>query len=144
MFQESIRSTQWEIQHQKQHVKHPGLNTDSLQPWLQVLVKVIFSSPTLQQCLPFFFTVDCIFFLLVKYIAYIAPTMDQPLHPSANYCISIVSDGLSGVARGQSATPDSEKFVKNREKRGKSEKRGKIGKKRQKSGRFFQFAPPDR
>ena len=22
MFQESIRSTQWEIQHQKQHVKH--------------------------------------------------------------------------------------------------------------------------
>ena len=52
MFQESIRSTQWEIQHQKQHVKHPGLNTDSLQPWLQVLVKVIFSSPTLQQCLP--------------------------------------------------------------------------------------------
>ena len=30
------------------------LNTDSLQPWLQVLAKVIFSSPTLlQQCLPF-------------------------------------------------------------------------------------------
>ena len=35
---------------------------------------------------------------------------------------------------------------KNREKEGKKnrEKRGKIGKKSQKSGRFFHFAPPDR
>ena len=61
----------------------------------------------------------------------------------------------SGVATrghgGQSATPDSEKqkicqklrkigekIMKNRETR------GKIGKKRQKSGRFFHFAPLDR
>ena len=50
-----------------------------------------------------------------------------------------------GGAWGQSATPDSKKIDKNREKkRGKIrknwEKRGKIGKKRQKSGRFFHFA----
>ena len=46
---------------------------------------------------------------------------------------------------GQSVTPDSEKFAKNREKvRKNREKRGKIGKKRQKSGSFFHFAPPDR
>ena len=51
----------------------------------------------------------------------------------------------SGVATGgqwgQSATPDGEKFAKNREKRGKirtnGEKRGKIGKKRQKSGKVL-------
>ena len=47
----------------------------------------------------------------------------------------------AGGARGQSATPDSEKFAKNREQEGK---KGKIGKKRQKSGRFFHIAPPDR
>ena len=61
---------------------------------------------------------------------------------------------ISGVATGgsrgggQSATLDSEKIAKNREKRkkiGKNwEKRGKIGKNRQKSGRFCYFAPPDR
>ena len=49
-------------------------------------------------------------------------------------------------SRGQSATPDSENVAKNREKEGKNkekwEKRGKIGKKRQISGRFFHFAPP--
>ena len=53
----------------------------------------------------------------------------------------------TGVWRGQSATPDSEKFAQNREKEGgnqeKSEKRGKIGKKTQKSRRFLHFAPPD-
>ena len=49
---------------------------------------------------------------------------------------------------GQSATPDSEKIAKNRKKSGKNQeksgKKGKIGKKRQKSGSFFHFAPPDR
>ena len=51
----------------------------------------------------------------------------------------------TGVARGQIATPDSEKIAKNQEKLGKNpEKRGKIGKKRQKSGSFFHFATPDR
>ena len=45
---------------------------------------------------------------------------------------------------GQSVTPDSDKFAKNQEKIRKSwEKRGRIGKKRQKSGRFFHFVPPD-
>ena len=41
---------------------------------------------------------------------------------------------------------DSEKFGKKRGKwgEGNREKRGKIGKKRQKSGRFFHFAPSDR
>ena len=62
-----------------------------------------------------------------------------------------VSHRLSGVARGghrgQSATPDSEKIAKKREKSGENrknlEKRGIIGKIRQKSGRFVYFAPPD-
>ena len=53
-----------------------------------------------------------------------------------------------GKGGGQSATPDSKKFAKNREKEEKIRKnrgkRGKTGKKRQKSGSFFQFAPPDR
>ena len=50
-----------------------------------------------------------------------------------------------GVKKGQSATPDSENFANNREKEGKNrERRGKIGTKKQKSGRFFHFAPPDR
>ena len=63
----------------------------------------------------------------------------------------MTSSGIAtGGARvgGQSATPDSKKFAKNREKEGenqeKSGKERKIGKKRQKSGRFFHFAPPDR
>ena len=43
---------------------------------------------------------------------------------------------------GQSATPDSEKFAKNREKSGK--KRKDWEEKKQKSGRFFHFAPPNR
>ena len=38
-----------------------------------------------------------------------------------------------GGSRGQSATPDSEKFANNREKEGK--KSGKIGKKEEESGR---------
>ena len=43
--------------------------------------------------------------------------------------IGLQSSGVAtGVARGQSATPDSEKFAKNREKE------GKIGKKSGKSG----------
>ena len=58
----------------------------------------------------------------------------------------------SGVATGggaqeQSATPDKEKIAKNREKEGKNQEKlekGKIRKKRQKSGRFFHFSPPDR
>ena len=58
-----------------------------------------------------------------------------------------VAQPLGGQG-GPSATPDSEKFAKNLEKEGKSwkigEKRGRIGKKRQKSGRFFHFAPRDR
>ena len=67
---------------------------------------------------------------------------------------SLDSGVATGVARGQSATPDSEKFAKNRVKEGKnqeksgekekSRKRGKIGKKRQKSESFFHFPPPDR
>ena len=62
-------------------------------------------------------------------------------------CLSgTVSCGIAtGVARGQSATPDSEnlpKIGKNQEKLGKKEE--KIGKKGQKSGSFFYFAPPDR
>ena len=61
----------------------------------------------------------------------------------------VVCSGVAtGGARGQSATPDSEKIAKNREKRGKS---GKIGEKAEKSGRegknwegfFFHFAPPE-
>ena len=56
----------------------------------------------------------------------------------------------TGVKGGQSATPDSEKFARNWEKRGKIRK---IEKKEDKSGRkgknlvfqrFFHFAPPDR
>ena len=54
----------------------------------------------------------------------------------------------TGVARGQSATPDREKIAKNQEKEGRNqeklgknqenqEKRGKIWKKQQKSGSFF-------
>ena len=47
----------------------------------------------------------------------------------------------TGGAGGQSATPDSEKNAKNREKEGKirknREKRGEIGKKGQKSVSFF-------
>ena len=53
----------------------------------------------------------------------------------------LYSGVATGGSRGQSATPDSEKFAKNLEKSGK---RGRVGKKRQKSGRFFHFAPPDR
>ena len=51
-----------------------------------------------------------------------------------------------GVKEGrQSATPDSEKFAKIRKNEEKNqEKSGEIGKKRQKLGRFFHFAPPDR
>ena len=51
---------------------------------------------------------------------------------------------------GGQSTPDSKKIVKNWEKEGKNwGKEGKLGKrkirkKRQKSGRFFHFAPPDR
>ena len=49
----------------------------------------------------------------------------------------------TGGARGQSATPDREKNAKNQEKEGeirkKEEKSG-----RQKWGRFFHYAPPDR
>ena len=60
----------------------------------------------------------------------------------------LYSGVATGGSRGQSATPDSEKFAKNLEKEGKNQeksgKRGRIGKKRQKSGRFFHFAPPDR
>ena len=43
-----------------------------------------------------------------------------------------------GVKEGQSATPDSEKFSKNREKEGESQE------KEEKSGRFFHFVPPDK
>ena len=51
----------------------------------------------------------------------------------------MISGVATGVARGQSATPDSKKKnAKNQEKR------GKIGKKSQKSGSFFHFDPPDR
>ena len=65
----------------------------------------------------------------------------------------------SGVAntggKGYSVPLDSEKFPKNLKKEGKNQeksekrgkksgKRGKIETKRQKSGRFFHFAPPDR
>ena len=49
----------------------------------------------------------------------------------------------TGVARGQSATPDTKKNCQKSGKRGENRKeRGK----RQKSGRsfFFHFAPPDR
>ena len=61
-------------------------------------------------------------------------------------CSGVASIG----ARGQSAPLDSKIIVKNQEKKGgnwekreeKSRKRGKIGKKRQKSGRFFHFAAP--
>ena len=49
------------------------------------------------------------------------------------------------ITGNQKLTPDSEQFAKNREKSGKKQgKRGQIGKKRQKSGSFFHFAPPDR
>ena len=79
-------------------------------------------------------------------------TVAQPLegqggaecHPPLDPPVTVPLEGQGG----QSATPDSEKFAKNREKEGKimknREKRGRIGKKRQKSGRFFHFAPPDR
>ena len=60
----------------------------------------------------------------------------------------LYSGVATGGSRGQSATPDSEKFAKIGNKREKirknREKRGRIGKKRQKSGRFFHFVPPDR
>ena len=56
------------------------------------------------------------------------------------------SSVATGGARGQSATPDSKKFAKNWRKSGKigkkEEKSGTV--KTQKSGRFFQLAPPDR
>ena len=57
------------------------------------------------------------------------------------------SNASSGVATGGGAEchPDSEKNAKNQEKEVKNrEIRGKIRKKRQKSERFFHFAPPDR
>ena len=51
----------------------------------------------------------------------------------------------TGGARGQSDTPCSEKFAKNREKEGKNQeksgKRAKIGKKRQKLGKFCSVCP---
>ena len=48
-----------------------------------------------------------------------------------------------------SATPDSEKFAKNREEDGKNQEKSgknqeKLGKKEEKSGSFFHFAPLDR
>ena len=56
--------------------------------------------------------------------------------------LNLKRHSFSGVAtggsRGQSATPECKKGAKNREKE------GKIRKKRQKSGRFFHFASPDR
>ena len=50
-----------------------------------------------------------------------------------------------GVKGGQSASPDSEKIAKNLEggKIGGKKKR-KNREEKQKSGRFFHFAPPDR
>ena len=68
-------------------------------------------------------------------------------------CIWMHCSGVAtGGHGGQSATPDSEKIAKNweknQEKLGKKrknwEEKAKIRKKRQKSGRFFHFAPPDR
>ena len=76
-------------------------------------------------------------------------------------CIILVwveccSTHTSSVARGQGAECPltAKKLPKIGEKRGKRGKKsgkegktgkgGKIGKKRQKSGRFFYFAPPDR
>ena len=70
-----------------------------------------------------------------------------PQNQALTYNLSVsVSSGIAtGGQGGQSATPDSKKFAKNREKEGENwEKRGKLGRKRQKSGRFFHFAPPDR
>ena len=63
--------------------------------------------------------------------------------------INVINSGVATGGQGeQSATPDSEKFAKNRKKEEKirkyREKRGRIGKKRKKSGTFFHFAPPDR
>ena len=62
--------------------------------------------------------------------------------------IKIVEQFILLAVAGQSATPDSEKNAKKSGKRGgnqeKSGKRGEIGKKMQKLGKFFHFAPPDR
>ena len=61
-------------------------------------------------------------------------------------CVYGCSGVATGVARGgQSAIPDSEKIAKNWEKQGQNwGKGGKNWEKRQKLGRFFNFAPPDR
>ena len=66
-----------------------------------------------------------------------------------NYGLSTKHSGVAtGGSRGQSATPDSEMFAKNREKEGKNQekegKKRKIREERQNSGMFFHFAPPDR
>ena len=60
------------------------------------------------------------------------------------YSYLVFSGVAIWVARGgQSATPDSENFAKNREKEGKNrEKEEKSGRKGKKSGSFFHFAPP--
>ena len=57
----------------------------------------------------------------------------------------------TGVARGAECHPWQRKFCQKSGKRGKNqekmknrEKRGQIGEKRQESGSFFHFAPPDR
>ena len=60
-------------------------------------------------------------------------------HSLINLKTGLQTSGVAtGVARGADCHPWQPKFAKNREKR------GNIGKKRQKSGSFFHFAPPDR
>ena len=58
--------------------------------------------------------------------------------------VNVINSGVAtGGSREQSATPDSKKFAKNREKIRKKLKKRK-NREKGKKGRFFHFAPPDR
>ena len=67
------------------------------------------------------------------------------LHSILTVYMTCASSVASGGAAGERVPPDSKKFTKNQEKEGKNwEKLEKLGRKRQKSGRFFHFTAPDR